>query len=364
MKLTRIALFFAALVLAMVIAFVSPTPHAAAVGYVLLFAVSAALAPRTTHAYATTLSVNELITDILDAFKVVVPMLSSFSRDFSTATARYGDTITAKISSIPVTSAYDANNGGFRAGAQNSKDLLTDVPVTLNQFRTVPIKIAYLDAISSKVDLYNKEIFNHAFALGKYVVDFSLSKVIAANFSQSKTEALANTTLDTLESIRTQANAQKMDPFQRNGLVSSTFAGALQADARVTSRDFYSQLNGDVGYRQFKNIAGFKNIWEYPDLPSTGSMSGFFFDPRAIVVCSRLPDIQNEAARLGIPTVVKVETVTDPETGLTLMGVASQDPGTLDVYVTVALLFGASAGKQGGAAGTITDYAGIICKTA
>lgn len=316
---------------------------------------------------AATLNVNEIMMDTLDAFKTMVPQLSAFSTDFSSATAVKDTQIIAHIGSLPTVQTYSAGAGGFKNGATAADSLLEDVPVTLDQFVHVPIKIAYLTQLASKKALYVEAIKNYAYVLAKYVVDTALNKVVAANFTHSAVESIANTTLDTLEiRVRTALNAQKAYPTGRFGLVNSDFAAALQSDQRVASALFYGQLNGGSGYRKWTNLAGFENIWEYPDFPANGqSLSGFFGDRRAVVVAARLPNVgQADIVGLGIPQVARFDTITDSETGLTLLGISWQEQGTFDTYLTVTFLFGVSAGAQGGGADVKTDKAGYRVTTA
>jgi hypothetical protein len=217
--------------------------------------------------------------------------------------------------------------------------------------------------LSSKVPLYQEAIRNIAYTLGKYVTDYALSKILAANFSRSVVVPGANYTLDTLEYLRTKLNQQGAMQFGRFALINSPAAGGLQSDARVASGDYYGQLNGASGYRRWTNMAGFSNVFEYPDLPANAeALNGFGGDKRAIVVANRQISISNAAEALGVPQVMQYTPMTDPDTGLQLTGVAWQEAGTGDVYVSVALLFGASAGAQGGLADSITDKAGYRVK--
>src|SRR5689334_15668949 len=81
------------------------------------------------HFMPVTLSVNEISADLLSAFKVQTPEIfgpNGFVTDFKSDTARIGDTITSSIEKIPVTTQYDANNGGFKAGAQAVTSLFED----------------------------------------------------------------------------------------------------------------------------------------------------------------------------------------------------------------------------------------------
>jgi hypothetical protein len=203
------------------------------------------------------------------------------------------------------------------------------------------------------------------YALGKSVVDTVLAKVVAANITHSVTETIANTSRDTLAKATKQLNAQGALPQGRFGIVNSDFFNALDADSRIASDLFHGERRNGDAYGYIQNVSGFKSIWEYPSLPSTGNISAFFADKRAVVVASRVPDMsQTVASQFGVPQIAAFETVSDADSGLTLLGIKWQKPGTFDIYMTVAILFGSAVGAQGGSANTITDKAGVLIKTA
>jgi hypothetical protein len=312
---------------------------------------------------AVTLSVPEILTDVMDAFKLETPELfqpGGFGTDFSSKTAVLGDKITAKIAKVPLTGDYDANNGGFKAATQDVTTLIEDVPVTLDRFKVVTINITYLTQIASKVALYKEAIRNNGFALGKLIVDTALAQITAANFSNTVSTALANVNLDTFDGdIRNQLNAQKVANRGRFAIINTAMASKLGQDDRVRSSLFYGSLNGDQGYRIWRNLAGFSSIREYPDMFAGANLDGFAGDGRSVAVASRQIDFANAASALGIPEVMKFYPMVDEQSGLSLTGVGWQEAGTGDVYVGCGVLFGIGAGKQGGAAGTITDNAGV-----
>ena len=338
-----------------------------ALGFLTLFSLLTAKSASLGYCRAVTLSVPEILMDVLDAFKLETPELfepGGFGKDFSSKTAVLGDKITAKIAHVPTTAAYDSTKGvGFYSGAQDVTTLIEDVPVTLSQFRHVPIKIGWLTQLSSKLPLYKEAIRNYGWALGKYVVDTALAQCTPANFSNSVKVATANVNLDTMEAIRSQLNSQKVTNRGRWMLTNTPFANALGNDDRVKSSLFYGALNGDNGYRLWKNMSGFGWVREYPDMFAGNNLQAFAGDARSIVVATRRPDFSNVAAELGVPQIMEFYPIEDEESGLFMTGVAWQEVGTGDVYVSAAILFGVGAGSQGGVAGTITDNAGCLVLT-
>jgi hypothetical protein len=51
--------------------------------------------------------------------------------------------------------------------------------------------------------------------------------------------------------------------------------------------------------------------------------------------------------------------MSDPETGFTLLAINWQSPGTFDLNLTLAAVWGSAVGKQGGSADAITDKAAL-----
>jgi len=306
-----------------------------------------------------TLSTTQLIQDVLDAFKVRFPMLNRIGTEFSTETARLGQTVKARITSLPTVRDYDAA-AGYEANAANANDLSTDVDVTLNRHKHAPIRIDYLDQISTNRNLYDEAVGNLAFALGKEAFEHAMSLVVAANFSQSSIFTVASSDKDMLDDVKADMNAVGAAPIGRYGIVSSGVYSALEADARISSGHYHGQMTGGNAYGVLRGISGFEEIYEYPSMPSNSeNLTGFFGDRSGIVMASRLPnDVEKLASSLGIPRIAKVEVFTDSGTGLSLMGITWQKAGVFDVYTTLVWIYGMAAGKQGGANGALADYGG------
>lgn len=312
---------------------------------------------------ATTLTVSEILSDVLDAFKQRVPALGYFSTDMSNESVKYGQTIIAHIPTVPTAYAHVAANG-YNNNAQNARDLLTDVPIVMNQWTDVPIKIEAADASQDRSKNYLKTISNAGYVLGKAVVDYALTKVLEANFSEQTLALTDDTDLATLQGIRADMNLKKA-ASPRYGIVNSDTFNALEEDPRIASGDYHGQRTGEDPYGKLMNLAGFKEIIEYPDLPTNSeNLAGFFFDSRAVAVATRLPDDSADlASQLGLPVTFKKEVVTDPQTGLSLVGFGYIDPNTHYIYLTTSVMYGAVAGSQGGSAGALTDYAGHLLAT-
>jgi hypothetical protein len=297
----------------------------------------------------------------MDAFKVQFPFISDFTTDFKADTAVRNQEVMAHIANLPTASTYHATNG-YAQGATASESLLEDVPVTLDQHGHVPLKLGYLSSISNKKKIYQETIDNRAYVLGKQIVDYALGKAVAANFTYSESEtAVGDTDKETLGRLRKKMNTNGALASGRIGIVNSDAYEALDNDPQITSGDYYGQRVEGNAYGVLSNVAGFKNIYEYPDLPDNSEdLAGLFLESRGIAIATRLPNHNLDyAAELGIPNIANFEVVTDEESGLSMLGIAWQQPNTFDQILTVTLLYGASAGAQGGSAGDITDKAAV-----
>lgn len=195
--------------------------------------------------------------------------------------------------------------------------------------------------------------------MAKYIFDQALAQITSANFSNSILGPTSAIDLDWLENARGILNLQKVSPYDRFGIVSTKFAEALQNDTRVSSKLFYGILNGGESYRIFRNICGFKWLAEYPDLPTTGNLTAFFGDKRSLITATRQIKFSNAAEQLNVNEIMQFYPIADPESKIQMTGVAWQQPGTGDVYVSSAVLFGNAGGSNGGATGAVTDNAGL-----
>lgn len=317
---------------------------------------------------ALTLSTTQILDLVMDAFKVRVPFLvSAFATDFSSERAKFNQTVNARIAGLPTVQSYDATNG-YKANAAEAKTLLNDVPVTIDQHKHVPIKLDFLDEASSvnQINLLEEATMNCGYALAKSIADYCLGLTLSTNFSQSSTYSVANSDLDMLANVRTDLNAVGANTLGRFGIVNSDVMTTLTSDARIASGDYHGQrINGEA-LGHLRAIQGFANIWEYPDMPNNSeNQTAFFGTKESIILATRVPNDTNEVARaMGIPQIASFETLTDPDTGLTLLGIKWIEQGTFDVYCTVAVMYGAVAGMQGGSTGDKTDYAGHRLVTA
>ncbi len=212
-----------------------------------------------------TLSAGTILQKIISAYRTQFPMVDFFSTDFTAEPMRLGQTVTAHIRTLPGVAAYDPNNGGYENGAIEGRDLLVDLPITVDAHMHAPVKYSHLHLIKDQKRSYEGTVADQAWVLGRTMLQSILAKVSGVNISQQTVEASANVDLETLESINSAMNLNGASSGARVGIVSTAVAQALALDSRIASKDYYGLLTGGRSYRVFHNVAGFQSIYEYPD---------------------------------------------------------------------------------------------------
>ena len=443
MKNNRIITYFVALCLAIWMAFKGHVALAA----VSLFVVSASASSRSACLQTATLTTAEIVADFFEAFRHMLPALNYMAKDFSSANAKKGQQIIAHVGALPTAVDHDDTNGYFYSPT-SARDLLTDVPVTMDQQKDVILKFKGTDLLADRTAKYTKTVNSAAHVLAKAMIDSILQKCNSTNLSNTLTCTAANATAAKLRLFTATINGQKAAPV-RHGLVSTAFMTCLLGDTVIASGDYFDQRQGASPYSLLNNIAGFQQISEYSDfqtqtttangdsdtftaatsdlitstsahgliagdrirfsstttLPAglsaatnyfviasgltstafkvsatsggsavditdtgTGThtwfrydnTNGIFFEERAIVVASRLPsDSIALAQQRGVPVPMKVEPLTDPESGLTVLALERLNTSTLDLELCFSTIFGSAVGRQGGTAGDLMDAAAL-----
>ena len=395
-----------------------------------------------------TLTSPQVLMDIIGTFRKRFPALNRMGTDFRGAPLKLNQQYIAHIPGLPTTSTYDTTTG-YANGANSARGLLTDVPVTVDQHPTCPLKWLHLDQIKDVKNRYEEVIGNAGYSLAKGMIDNICAGFNTRNFSREVVSTVANFDYDVLQEITGSLNGVGAAPSGRVLIVNTPVANVLATDARMISKDYAGQLLNGEGYRIWENVGGFALIMEYPDLPSnnataltgvTGANSGdvmtsaghglqtgdpvtfisgtsftgltagtryfaikltddtfqvattyanaiagtevvlgadgtsgvfqlqenlvaFAFDKRAIALLAGVPEGMPSglAASLGIPQTMLFESITEPESGLTMAAAKWQNGGTGDFFFCPTFVWGKGLGKQGFAAsaGTLTDYAGL-----
>ncbi len=213
----------------------------------------------------TTLTSTEILREVIASFKKNFPALNKMGYEFRPTSLKLDNQYIAHIPTLPtvedVTTTY-ATTG------QTAKSLLVDVPVTVSRRRGVRLKWEHVAGLQDSKQEWDECINNAGFALAKNFIDDLLAEAKSVNFSQSSTYAEADCDLDMLINVRADMNGVGASPMGRAMIVNSNVASTLEADSRISSRDFHGQAQGGVNaLRRWNGVGGFSEIIEYADMP-------------------------------------------------------------------------------------------------
>lgn len=217
---------------------------------------------------ALTLSVSQLLALNIAAFKKRVPILQMMGTDFTGMDLRKDAAAIARIPTLPTASSYSSGSGGYKNGAASARGLWIDVPLTIDQWITVPLVMEHTNLITDQImPDYTANIADGGYVLGKGMVDYVLGLVNSLRFSQGSVIADADFDVDALIAIG-QAMNGKTESNDRFLLVSSAVASVLAADQRLINSQYFGAAQGGESIRVWRNAFGFREIREYADLPT------------------------------------------------------------------------------------------------
>ena len=283
----------------------------------------------------------------LELLTLTFPLLKSITTDFSDQIVSYGDTLTTRVVGIPTVQTYNTTTGW----PTNSDMTTTDVAITYNQFKGVPISIGSHHIAGTVRRLFDEIAPAQAYALGKDIVDYVYALITSANFTGTQTNAPAATfgRTDVIALAGVMDDAKNPD-MGRNLILSRPYYSAMKNDQAIITLSAFQRPEvieqGVIG-----EVEGFKII-KAVNLPATaltnGTLAGFAFTRSALVLASRLSaDYVNAlpGASNGNLTVI-----TTPG-GFSANQVQFVNHGAATANQRLEVIYGASAGQA--AAGAI-----------
>lgn len=260
----------AAVILAVTVLLVAVPEHGPVAAAVFLFVAGNLYAPQTGR-LCVTLTATEILVDVIKAFAKRVPAARLFGHEFrSKGGLKLNKSYIAHIASLP---AVEDVTTTYAVTGTDARSLLSDIEVTVDKRKGVRLYWSNLQALQDDKggrEAYQKVIDGAGYQLGKAFVDDLLTMARSEYFSQSSAFAVADSDVDMLNDVTTDMNLVGADS-NRVLLVNSLVAQYLNADPRLTSRDYAGQLQGEDPYRIWRNTNGFKLIQEYPDFPTQNS---------------------------------------------------------------------------------------------
>lgn len=282
----------------------------------------------------------------LELLKFVFPPLTRFTTDFSDQPANFNQTIMTRIVTIPTVVTYSTATGWADVTAQT-----TDVPVTINNHKGIPITFNENLLASTMRQLFNEFAEASAYALGKALVDELYSRLTDASFTNNTVSTSAafnrSAVIDVGTALTTRGVPLALG--NRTMLLWPAAFGNLEKDTTIgqyaTNVPAPPIITEGVTPESafYINVEGFK-IYDAPNLPSNNAnLVGFAGSKSALVMATRTPNDYTTA--LPGASFGNVQMVTDPDIGITVMQVQYVNHTLGTATSRIALMWGTAAGQ-------------------
>jgi phage I-like protein len=293
-------------------------------------------------------------TRTLELLTLKFPLLQSILTDFSDQIVSYLDTLKSRFIGIPTVQTFNTTTGW----PTDSDVTTTDVSITYNQFKGVPIKFLGHEIAGTVRRLFDEIAPAQAYALGKNIVDYIYTLITAANFTATPISAGLGTfgratVIDIGGGLDDAANPDT----GRFLLLNRPYFSGLSKDAALIQLDTFQKammIQKGLENSSLQQVEGFEVI-KAVNLPATviGAkvLKGFGGTRSAIALAARLSaDYVNAIPGAGNGNLTVV--TTPGGFSANLVQFVSHTAATANQRLEV--IYGASPG-QGAAGQILTD---------
>lgn len=272
----------------------------------------------------------------LDLLKVSFPMLSRISTDFSGENAAFGQAVKSRLRTVPTVTDYNTTTGYATSDATT-----TDVSVTISAHKAVQVSFNANELASTRRLLFGEQEEGMHYAIGKVLVDALLALITAGNYTNATTKALASFGRNDVTAMAKAMYDRNVPPMMRTLLLNTAYFEKLQQDSTIVNLAAYQRPEVITEYT-LPPIAGFQPF-QAVNLPTTANLTGFGLTPSTMVVATRLPNDYTQVLP-GATGGGVVSTVTNPDTGISVMLVQFIDHKLGAALLRVALMYGVAVG--------------------
>jgi Mu-like prophage I protein len=282
----------------------------------------------------------------LELLKFVFPPLTRFTTDFSDQPATYNQTIITRIITVPAVVTYSTATGWADVTATT-----TDVSVTINNHKGIPITFNENLLASTMRQLFNEFAEASAYALGKALVDALYANLTDANFTNNTVSASTAFNRAAVIDVGTALTTRGVPLAlgNRTMLLWPAAFGNLEKDTTIgqyaTNVPAPPIITDGVTPESafYINVEGFK-IYDAPNMPSNNAnLVGFAGSKSALVMVTRTPN--DYTTVLPGASFGNVQMVTDPDIGITVMQVQYVNHTLGTATSRIALMWGTAAGQ-------------------
>ena len=269
---------------------------------------------------------------VLDNLSAQHTPVSAFTTDFSSEIADQGESITTRIATS--VSAGDASSGYSATDVTSSAKT-----VTLDQHKHFTMAFTDLEIAKGGMNMLERTFVRPAtHAVINSMVDALMALVVSSEFGNVATVAAADFGADDVATLAGDLTTLNVPKDERALIIKPSYYASLAKDNAVQA-SYATTLDDSLRNHSVPRVHGF-NVYEYSDIPSNSqNLEGFACGPEALLIAARQPAIpQNWSGA--------VESVTDPDSGLTIQLRSWYEGKDGKQMITLTTIFGVLVGSN------------------
>ena len=269
---------------------------------------------------------------VLDNLSAQHTPVSAFTTDFSSEIADQGESITTRIATA--VSAGDASSGYSATDVTSSAKT-----VTLNQHKHFTMAFTDLEIAKGGMNMLERTFVRPAtHAVINSMVDALMALVVNSEFGNVVTVTSSNFGADDVATLAGDLTTLNVPKDERALIIKPAYYASLAQDNAIQA-SYASTLDDSIRNHSVPRVHGF-NVYEYSDIPTNSeNLEGFACGPEALLIDARQPAIpQNWSAA--------VESVTDPDSGLTIQLRSWYEGKDGKQMITATTIFGVLVGSN------------------
>lgn len=288
------------------------------------------------------INLAQIAQESLASLLAELPMLNSFTTDFSSDVSQRGASVTTRVAGT--VAAVDASSG-YTGGTVTS----TAVTVSLSNHKAFTVGFTDLEVAKAGYSVLERTFIKPiGHSIAKDVVDAVLALVTTASFGAAAalTTAAANVTADSLADLATVLTGRNVPAAPRTFLCTPAVYGALAKDSSIQLAYAYGSPTV-IRDNRILNVHGF-NVMEYTGtLGAISNQSAIGCNPQALVLAARVPDLPSNWSGEAV-------NATDPASGLTLQVRRWYEGKDGQQYLSATVIYGVATGVTNGLAYFVT----------
>ena len=266
----------------------------------------------------------------LETMSAEMPIVSAFTTDFSSDVADVGESVSTRVATA--VSAGDATSG-YSATDVTS----TAKTITLNKHKHFTAAFTDLEIAKGGMDMLERTFVRPAVhSVVNAMMDDLLALAVSTTYSAEVTVVAGSFGADDVADLAGDLTTLNVPKADRALVIKPAYYANLAQDNAIQASYAYGGP-GSIRDNAVPKVHGF-NVYEYSDIPANSeNLEGFACGPEALIIAGRQPALPENWAGA-------VESVQDPDTGVTLQLRNWYEGKDGAQYITATLIYGVAAG--------------------